>query len=142
MWGPHHFPAFNDHFWRGDLDAASACAEWLTGRMRFAGTYKALMSLMLGDMERSLDHFEAAAQQGGLFNTIARWASDVYLSDSLREALLVQPRWQDALAALGVGDADRRDLIAELQTLTPHTGIAVADDGTPTEVAPPQRTRD
>ncbi len=131
IWGTHHFPAFNYHFWRGDMDTARACADWLAHRERYGAIYKGLAALMLDDSASALDHFETAAQQRRLYGDILRWGADVYLTDSLRASLDGQPRWHTALAAIDADDATRQRLIEQINALAPHTGITLDADGVP-----------
>jgi TolB-like protein/tetratricopeptide (TPR) repeat protein len=129
VWGEHNFGSFNDHFWKGELDEARTCFEWLEARQRFAAAYKGVMALMLGEMDRALVHFETTAQQKGFFNGMVRAHCDVYLSDSDRTALWAEPRWHQVLAELNADDAARKRLIAELNELAPHTGISLDANG-------------
>jgi TolB-like protein len=131
IWGTHHFPAFNYHFWRGDVNAARACADWLSQRERYGAIYKGLAALMLGESAAALDYFEIGAQQRRLYGNILRWGADAYLTDSQRAALGTEPRWHAALAAIDADDASRRHLIGLINELAPHTGITLDADGIP-----------
>ncbi len=131
VWGAHHFPGFCYYFWRGDIDAARKAAEWLEARQRYPAIYKALTSVMLGDMDRALDFYEVAAQQPGVYTGVQRWGVDVYLNDSMRAALRAEPRCHAALAAHGVDDAAQTELIERINAVTPYSGIELNEAGVP-----------
>ncbi len=136
VWGPRHFATFNYHYWKGEMDEALACFEWLKERKRFDPYYKGACAILLGDLELGLDYFWESWQTRSPVHPIMRMLNEGYLYGEKLQQLQAEERYQALLHELLQHDDDKVSMIERVNTLTPVTGIDASGDMPPVYAAP------
>lgn len=128
VWGPRHLAVFNYHYWKGEMDEAIACFEWLKDRKRYDMYYKGLHCVMLGDVEAGLDWFWQAHETSSGVSAITRVLNDGYLSASQLEDLYCRERYQELLRKLSTHDDDQVRMLERMNSIKNITGVEVKRD--------------
>lgn len=121
---PRNFAQFYDLYWRRNLDAARAYFEWMDGQRNLAPVMKVMGCFLLGRIEKGMDYLEAA----GFPPQVLRVGALYPLTPSIIAEVTAHPRYKALLAAHGLDDAWRNELMERVNALEPMTGIHVALD--------------
>jgi hypothetical protein len=128
VWGPRHFAVFNYHYWKGEVDEAVACFDWLRDRKRFDPFYKGACSVMLGDVPAGLDYYWEAFETQSPVAGITRVLNDGYLSTAQLTELYAEERYQELMRRLGTHDDDGDLLMERMNSIKDVTGVEVRRD--------------
>jgi len=121
---PRNFPQFYDLYWRRDLDAARAYFDWLDGQRNLLPVLKVWGCFLLGYIDKGMDYVEQS--NVGIENL--RLGSLYPLTPSMKQAVIVHPKYKAILAKEGLDDAWRDELMTKVNKLEHITGIRVMLD--------------
>ncbi len=121
---PRNFAQFYDLYWRRELDAAKALFEWMEGRRNLVPLLKIWGCFLLGHTEKGMDYLEARVFSPSGLRVVVLYP----LTPSIIREVTSHPRYQALLAAHGMDDAWRDELMNKVNELEPITGIHVSLD--------------
>ena len=122
------------HFWRRETDRIREYHDRLMAMRHIHPSYLVFSSCMLGDLDAAIDQYEEAVNSRsrsfvdlGPLRAMARGR----LPPELNEQLEGHPRFQALLLEHGITDAWRARLVAQLNAISPITGIRVTPEPAP-----------
>ena len=121
---PRNFAQFYDLYWRRELDAARAYFDWMDGQRNLLSIFKIWGCFLLGYTEKGLDYLEVADNYPFFLRLTVLYP----LTPSIIREVTSHPRYQALLAAHGLDDAWRDELMSKVNELEPITGIHVSLD--------------
>jgi TolB-like protein len=121
---PRNFAQFYDLFWRREMDAAREVYQWMESRRNLTPLFKVWARFLMGDIDEGLDGLE----EMGANSSLLRFGCLLPMTPSIVEEVTRHPRYQEMLAATGLDNAWRDELIVKVNELEPITGIRIGLD--------------
>ena len=127
---PRNFAQFYHLFWTRQIDAAREYYTWLQRQPRLNWMFKSWAALLMGDIDKGLDHLEAPSRQTAPDPFSLRCFVVRCLPQSTGREIWAHPRHRAMMQQVGVADAWRDELLTQINELTPITGVSVRLDET------------